>query len=344
MKVQKLLVIGFRTNARRVPTYLKKVASRSLFLLLMATPVAISGDVKIGHIDSNRILEEYRGKNELKQKLEKELAKWQEEAIAKKQKIESSIKEFDSQSLMLSEDARLRKRQDIEQLKIKYEEFIQRIWGQEGLAKQKNVELMKPFIDKVNLILQELGEKESYTIIFDVASTGVVYTQEGLDLTEEVILELNKDFAPVVRETEEEEKTLFWVFKLEERTPEAREWSHGTQVSGYIKAGFGKTGKFKAVKGGKLRDATTEANIGKKEEDFTVEDYAKIGRLAEAEIVVIGEVTRVGDKVNITCKVIDVGTAKVMAEEIGSSLSGEREDLIEMADRVVSKLLPRITK
>ncbi|MCK4307847.1 OmpH family outer membrane protein, partial [candidate division WOR-3 bacterium] len=294
-------------------------------------------------IDSNRILEEYRGKNELKQKLEKELAKWQEEAIAKKQKIESSIKEFDSQSLMLSEDARLRKRQDIEQLKIKYEEFIQRIWGQEGLAKQKNVELMKPFIDKVNLILQEIGEKGEYLIIFDVASTGVVYTQEGLDITEKVILELNKDFAPVSK-AEEEEKTLFWVFKFEERTPEAREYRHGAQVSGYIKAGFGKTGKFKAVKGGKLQNATTEANISKKEEDFTVEDYVKIGRLAEAEIVVIGEITRVGDKVNITCKVIDVGTAKVMAEEIGSSLRGEREDLIEMADRIVSKLLPRITK
>ncbi len=336
-------IIGFRKSTEKTSTYFKKIASGGLLLLLMLSPMTLSGDTKIGYIDSNKILEEYRGKNELKQKLEKELAKWQEEAMAKKQKIESSIKEFDSQSLMLSEKVRLRKRQDIEKLQLEYEAFIQKIWGQEGLAKQKNVDIMKPFIDKVNLILKELGEKEDYTIVFDVASTGVVYTKEGLDLTEKVISELNIDFAPITS-MKEDEKTLFWVFAFEELTREAREYKHGTQISGYIKAGFVKTDKFKAIKSNKLSDAMNEANIGKKEEDFTVADYAKIGKFAGVKLVVTGEVTRVGDKVNITCQVIDVETTKVIAKEIESSSGGEREDLVDMADRIASKLLPRITE
>ena len=327
---------------RRIFTHtcLKKVATGSLLLLLMVEPLALSSEVKIGYIDSNHILEKYQGKNELKDKLQKELAKWQEEAIAKKQKIENSIKEFDSQSLMLSEEARARKRKDIEELQSEYEEFVQKIWGPEGLAKRRNDEIMKPFIDKVNLILQELGKEGNWTIIFDVASTGVVYTKEGMDLTEEVIEELNKEFAPVVSE---EKKTYFIVLKFKELTSEAREWSHGTQVKEYIKVGFVKTDKFKEVKSDKFQKAFEEANINKKEEEFTIEEVARVANLAEAKIAVIGEVTRVGDKVDVTCQVIDVKKGKVIAEETERSSSGERKDLIDMADRVVSKLLPKIT-
>ncbi|MDI6839909.1 MAG: OmpH family outer membrane protein [bacterium] len=313
------------------------------FILLLLTIFALAspsqgGEAKIGYIDSKRIFDEYKGKDELAQKMQKELDSWQNEAIKRKQEVQNLIKEFDSQFLMLSEEARERKRRVIEQKQREYEDFVQRIWGPDGEAQKQNEKIMKPFIDKVNSILRKIGEDGDYAIIFDVASTGVVYAKEGMDLSSQVIAELNQEYAPTVAA---KEKANFCVFKFKELTAEARDYGHGTQVAQVLKAGLIKTGKFEESK--KLPDALREANIGKKEEDFTQEEAARVGKLAMAKLVVIGEVTRVGDKVDITCKVVNPNTSEIIAQEIGSSVSGEREDIINMVGEVLSKLVPKIS-
>lgn len=312
-------------------------------VLGLCSNAVLYAEVKIGYINSNRILDEYKGRDKLKTKLEKELAKWENEALQKKQKIENLIKEFESQSLMLSEEARLRKRREIEESQAEYEKFIQKVWGQDGLAKRQNDEIMKPFIEKVNLILQKIGKDREYTIILDAASSGIVYVKEGMDLTDEVIAELNKEFAPTLPIGE---KTYFWVFKFKELTPEAREWNLGVDISKqYVRAAFIKSDRFKETPSGKFQDALREANINKPDEsEWTIEEVAKVGRIAGAGIVVIGEVTKVGDKVDITCKVVDPLTEMVIAEEIGSSQGAEREDINNMVQEVVAKLLPKISK
>ena len=54
-----------------------------------------------------------------------------------------------------------------------------------------NAELTQPIIEKMNLVLNELGENEGYDIIFDVAPGGIVYADEGFDLTDRVLDGLN---------------------------------------------------------------------------------------------------------------------------------------------------------
>lgn len=313
----------------------------SIAVLQLCSYAVVRAEVKIGYIDSNRILDEYKGRDELKRKLDKKLADWQEEAVKKKQKIENLIKEFESQSLMLSDEARARKRGEIEKVQAEYEDYIQKVWGPEGLAKKQNEEIMKPFIEKVNLILQKIGKDKEYTIILDAATSGIVYVQEGMDLTDEVIAELNKEFAPTIPTGE---KTYFWVFKFKEQTSEAREWNLGSMVSQYVMAGFVQSDKYKVVQSGKFQDAIREANITRPEEEWTIEEVAKVGKIAGAGVVIVGEVTKVGDKVDIECKVVDTMTGMEIAKEIGSSQGAERENINNMVQEVVSKLLSKISK
>ncbi|MCK4352363.1 OmpH family outer membrane protein [candidate division WOR-3 bacterium] len=312
---------------------------RYILLGLMLLPMTLFAELRVGYIDSRRIFDEYKGKTELSEKVQKKLNKWQQEAIAKKQEIENLIKEFESQSLMLSENVRAKKQRDIQQKQIKYEEYIQKIWGPEGEAQQQNEEIMKPFIDKVNSIIQKIGKEEKYTVIFDVANTGIVYAKEGLELTDQVIEELNKEF--VIPE-EKKEKIYFWVFRFKELTPDARDFDDGRQVAGILKAGFVKTDKFELVKTNKMSDALTTANIGKSEAEFTPEDASRVAELAKAEFVVIGEVTRIGEKVDIVCKIVDANTSSIIAQETGSTPKGEQEDLGRLIGEMVFKLVPEI--
>ncbi|MBI4723424.1 MAG: OmpH family outer membrane protein [Candidatus Stahlbacteria bacterium] len=307
-------------------------------------PLVVMADVKIGYIDSNRLLEKYKGREELKSKLERELTKWQEDAIKRKQKVESLIKEFENQSAMLSEEARARKRQEIEKLQAEYEQFVQEIYAPDGLAKKRNDEIMKPFIEKVNLLLQKIGKDRGYTIILDATSSGLVYVKEGMDLTDEVVAELNQEFAPVTTASDTVSgKPYCWVFKFKEQTSEAREWKLGQTIAQYVMAGLVGNDIFKQVLSSKLTNAMKEANIPNKTEDeYTAEEAGRIGKLADASVVIIGEVTKVGDKVDITCKVVDTLTGMVVAEEIGSSIGTETGNINTMVGEVLSKLRPKI--
>ena len=85
------------------------------------------------------------------------------------------------------ENAELRQRQQ------EYERFVQSIWGQEGRAVQRNVELTRPIIEKINEVLARIGEEEDYDIIFDAANGSIAYGRASLDMTERVLEELNKE-------------------------------------------------------------------------------------------------------------------------------------------------------
>lgn len=247
----------------------------ALFCLFAFGYSAYSTEMKMGYIDSNRLLNEYKGKDELKVKLQKQLEKWEKEAMTKKEQIQKLIKEFESQGAMLSDDAKTRKQKDIEQKQMEYETFVQKIWGAEGEAKKINEEVMKPVVDKVNIILQKIGKERDYTIIFDVASTGVVYAKEGMDLTNEVVDEINKEFSPITSSTKE--KTYFCVLNFKENS-DASKYGDSKTMVGYIKGGLKRDIKYEIVDTKTFDDALSQVNIGnKKEEDFTPEEAAKVG-------------------------------------------------------------------
>ena len=73
-----------------------------------------------------------------------------------------------------------------------YEGFVQTIFGPEGRVAEKNSELVRPIVDKINLVLKQIGDDEGYTMVFDASIGGIVYAADGIDLTDRVLEELNK--------------------------------------------------------------------------------------------------------------------------------------------------------
>ena len=180
-------------NRFRQASWMGKWMIAALLGALAFPNVVLAADLKIGYIDSVRILAEYEVAEEAQQTLDKELKAWEEEAEQMHQEIMAMANELESQRLMLSEaklaerDAELRQRQQA------YETFVQSIWGQEGKAVQRNVELTRPIIDKINNVLARIGEEEDFDIIFDAANGSVAYGKAALDMSERVIEELNRE-------------------------------------------------------------------------------------------------------------------------------------------------------
>jgi outer membrane protein len=167
---------------------------RFVWVMLAAAMVwpASGGCLKLGYIDSRRIMLEYPDAIEAQGKFDGELKVWQEEAEAKQEEIQQLEQEYEAQKLLLSDETRAEKEAQIEQKKLEMSRFFDEIFGDEGRAARRNIELTKGIVEEVNTVLERLGEDEEFDMIMDAAAGGIVFAREGLDLTERVLEELEK--------------------------------------------------------------------------------------------------------------------------------------------------------
>ncbi|WP_028573709.1 OmpH family outer membrane protein [Desulfonatronovibrio hydrogenovorans] len=106
--------------------------------------------------------------------------------------LERLRQEMQQQSLVLSQDAQ----QDLEsELRAKVREFQEMFQAYQARMQQEEQELSDPIIDVLFDVINDYGEKEGYTIIFDAQSSGIIYASDALNITETIIEELNKAWA-----------------------------------------------------------------------------------------------------------------------------------------------------
>lgn len=161
-----------------------------LAVTLLVTAGAAGAD-KIAYIDSERIRNEYEGARDIQSQLEASVADWRTRAREMEGEIEGMITEYQSQKLLLSDEAADEKETAIQEKQFALEQFLNEVWGVGGLAVQREAELWQPVIEQINAILRQIGSEGEYAMIFDAATTGIVYAAPGIDLTQEVVDQLN---------------------------------------------------------------------------------------------------------------------------------------------------------
>lgn len=161
--------------------------------IFCAFSTASAVDLKIGFINSEKIFAEYEGTKQAQEKFNKEVAKWEQDASKKQKEIKDLKEQLEKQSLLLSNE-RKKMLEDSLQLKMtQYNEFLQTKFGNKGEALQKNEELTKPIIEKINKIIDQIAKDEKYDFIFDARAGAIVYANKAYDLSDRVLLLLSKE-------------------------------------------------------------------------------------------------------------------------------------------------------
>ena len=164
-----------------------------MFMACCVMAVAVSAQFKVGYINSDVILVKYEGAKEAADKLNKEVARWEQEASKRQNDLKALKDQIDKQSLLLSAERKKDLEDSLQQKYAQYQQFLQEKFGQKGEAYSKNEELSKPIVEKVNRIIEKIAKEENYDFIFDARSGGVVYAMPKYDLTERVLMLLNKE-------------------------------------------------------------------------------------------------------------------------------------------------------
>lgn len=151
--------------------------------MAISTP-AMAQDLKIGYVNSEKVLREAAPAKAAQAKLETEFGKRERELNDQAQRLKTAADKLDKDSPTLSEaDKARRQRELVEQerdLQRKRREF------QEDLSQRKNEELAS-VVERANRVIKQIFDGEKYDLILQE----VVFAGPRVDITDKVIKALN---------------------------------------------------------------------------------------------------------------------------------------------------------
>ncbi|HDN58408.1 MAG: hypothetical protein DRP92_08300 [Candidatus Neomarinimicrobiota bacterium] len=163
-----------------------------IFVFVLVIVGSLSAQIKIGYVDSQRILNEFDEAREAQAKLDMEAKKLQDEYQRLLAKLDSLNKEYERQRLIMSETRRKEKEEEIMELQRQIQDFQVNKLGPNGEIYQKQAELVGPVLEKIKKVIQKIGEEENYDYIFDTVAGNILYADPAHDLTDKVLYELKR--------------------------------------------------------------------------------------------------------------------------------------------------------
>jgi outer membrane protein len=160
-----------------------KTLAASLVLSLVMAP-AFAQELKIGYVNSERVLREATPAKAAQAKLEAEFSKRDKELNDQAIKLKAAADKLDKDAPTLAEAERTRRQRElVEQdrdLQRKRREF------QEDLNQRKNEELAS-VVERANRVIKQIFDAEKYDVILQE----VVFASGRVDITDKVIKSLN---------------------------------------------------------------------------------------------------------------------------------------------------------
>ncbi len=165
----------------------KLVAIVGIFVLVSVSSFA----QKFGYVDTEYILGNIPSYKAAQEQLNQLSGQYQKELESMHAEIDQMYKDFQSESVLLSDEMK-RKREDVIISKEKeYKDLQRKYFGREGDLFKKRQGLVKPIQDDVFNAIQAIATEGSYAVIFDKANgVTLIFTNPKFDLSDQVLAKL----------------------------------------------------------------------------------------------------------------------------------------------------------
>ena len=143
---------------------------------------------KFGYVNFQKALNEVEEGKKAKSVLKSEFDEKQKKLDIVQNELQAMKTDLDKQRLILSADALKEKE---ESFRKKFMDLQQKIASYEQELKTKESKLTSDILTVVHKIVEDIGQKEGYTMILEKSQEVVVYSPLDADLTDRVIKEYN---------------------------------------------------------------------------------------------------------------------------------------------------------
>jgi len=163
-----------------------------LLAVLAVAGRAIAADFKVGYIDSSRIFLEFKDAQEAQARFDRQVQGWREEADEKDRQGKKLREEVRDMSPVLSALKRQEKEEGLQKAIAAHEQFVQSIWGPQGRAQQENERATQEVVNQIRTVVEKIAGDKALDMVFDSSGGFIIYADKNLDLTSEVIRQLNE--------------------------------------------------------------------------------------------------------------------------------------------------------
>jgi outer membrane protein len=160
------------------------VAALVAVALIAAAPLARAQDLKIGVVNSDRILRDSTPARAAMQKLEGEFSKRDKELQDIGARLKSSAERFEKDAPVMTETDRSRRQRELAEMDREFQRKLREF--REDFNQRRNEEL-QALLERTNRIIRQMAEQEKYDLIVQEA----VYFNPRIDITEKVLRALN---------------------------------------------------------------------------------------------------------------------------------------------------------
>ena len=161
-----------------------RIAALVAAALFASTTFAYAQELKLGVVNSDRILRDSTPARAAMQKLEAEFSKRDKDLQDMGARLKSSAERFEKDAPVMTETDRLRRQREMADMDREFQRKQREF--REDFNQRRNEEL-QALLERTNRIIRQIAEQEKYDLIVQEA----VYFNPRIDITEKVLRTLN---------------------------------------------------------------------------------------------------------------------------------------------------------
>ena len=178
---------------------MKKIILIGAFIVMAFLP---GFGQKYAFVDSDYILNNIPEYTDAQALLDDLSVEWQKEIEAKFQEIDKLYREYQAESILLPEDLKKQKENEIIQKEKEAKDLQKKRFGKDGDLFRKRLELVQPIQEKIYNAIQDMAITRNYAFIFDKASgASILFADSKYDLSDDVLDEIGTVMQTVRRES-----------------------------------------------------------------------------------------------------------------------------------------------
>ena len=155
---------------------------------------------KIGFINSQAILAEAPGRAEAENRFKVEVAAYQAQLQRMSDSLQAMAATFDKEASKLDSATRVARARVIQDREAGYQVRARAL---DSTMQTRQADLIRPIMENIQKMIEQVRAEEGYALIFDVASqtSVIVAADKSLDITQKVLAKVKAAPAPAARPT-----------------------------------------------------------------------------------------------------------------------------------------------
>lgn len=169
-----------------------KITKTALLAFSLVALFSLNADAqRIATVDINEVLENMDDYKIAQKQLDDTAARWRRQISEEYDKIKGLYNKYQAEQVLLSDDMRLQKEEEIMNKEKEVREMQKAKFGPEGALFVKRKELVEPIQERVYNTIEAYANDKGYDFIFDQSgSAGIIFANARYDKTEDILKEL----------------------------------------------------------------------------------------------------------------------------------------------------------